>query len=82
MVRSDASLALADIRERVGQVDDAALAEQDVEVELRLEAFPELERELVDPGARVPEVVGPDDRGVAAHVAEAKEAALEHRDVA
>ena len=36
--------------------------------------LPELEGELVDAGARVPEVVGADDRGVAAHVPEAEDA--------
>ena len=63
------------------EANDTALAQQHVEIQRGLQAFPELQRELVDPGARVPEVVAPDDRGVAAHVPEAQPAALDDRDI-
>ena len=65
----------------VREVQHAALAEQDVVVELLRQPLPQLERVLVDRRALVPEVVRADDRRVAAHVAAAEPAALEHGDV-
>ena len=76
-----AAAALAHVAEAVREVQDAALAEQDVVVELLLEPLPELQRVLVDRRALVPEVVRADDRRVAAHVAAAEPPALEHRDI-
>ena len=63
--------------EVVGEVDDAALAEQQVVVELLGEALPQLERVLVDRGALVPQVVAADDRRVAGHVPAGQPAPLE-----
>jgi hypothetical protein len=80
-VRLDAAVALPHVAEVVREVEDAALAEQDVVVELLRQPLPELERVLVDRRALVPQVVGADDRRVAAHVAAAQPAALQHRDV-
>ena len=65
----------------VAQVQDAALAEHDVVVEFAAEVFPELERELVNVRASIPEVVGAHDGGVAPHAAAAQPASLEHGDV-
>ena len=45
------------------------LAEHQVEVQFLGQAFPELQGEFVDVGGLVPEVVGPDDLGVAPGVA-------------
>ena len=80
-VRLDPPHALADVVEVVREVEHAALGEEDVVAELLRQPLPELERVLVDRRALVPEVVGADDRRVAAHVAAADPAALEHRDV-
>lgn len=65
----------------VRQVQHAALAEQDVVVQLLGQALPQPQRVLVDRRALVPQVVGPDDRGVAGHVAAGQPAPLQHRDV-
>jgi hypothetical protein len=72
---------LADVLQGVGEVEDAALAEQEVVVQLGRQPLPLLERELVDRRALVPEVAGSDDRGVAGHVAAREPALLQHGDV-
>src|SRR6266550_863591 len=65
----------------MGKAQHAALAEEEVVVELLRESFPQLERVLVDRGALVPQVVGANDGRVAGHVAACQPASLEHRDV-
>ena len=80
-VRVDPPHALADVVQVVGQVDDAALAEQQVVVELLGQPLPELQRVLVDRRRLVPQVVGADHRRVAGDVAAREPAALEDRDV-
>ena len=72
---------LAHVLQRVGEVHHAPLAEQEVVLELGREALPELERVLVDRRGLVPQVVGPDDRGVPRHVAAGQPAPFEHGDV-
>ena len=61
--------AVAHVLQRVREVEHAALAEEQVVVELRLEPLPQLQRVLVDRGALVPEVVRADDGRVARDVA-------------
>src|SRR4051812_23351224 len=56
---------LTHVLQRVRQVEHPALAEEEVVVQLLGQLLPQLQRELVDPGALVPQVVGPDDGGVA-----------------
>src|SRR5262249_44444618 len=73
--------AVPDVLRAVREVEHAALAEQDLVAELLLQSFPQLERVLVDARALVPQVVGPDDRGVAGHVAAGQPALLQHRHV-
>ena len=80
-VRVDPPHALADVVQVVGQVDDAALAEQQVVVELLGQPFPELQRVLVDRRRLVPQVVRADHRRVAGDVAAGEPAAFEHGDV-
>ena len=80
-VRLDAADTVPHVLQRVRQVDDASLAEQQVVIELRLEPLPELERVLVDRGALVPEIVRADDRRVARDVPAGEPAALDHRHV-
>src|SRR5262249_9157480 len=77
-VRLPAPTSVADVLQRVRQVEHAALAEEQVVVELRFEALPQLQRVLVDRGALVPEVVGADDRGVPCDVPAGEPTALEH----
>ena len=77
----DAPLALADVTQVVRQVHHAALAEQQVVVELLGETLPELQPVLVDGGALVPQVVRADDRGVAGHVPAGQPAPLHDRHV-
>ena len=64
------------------EVQDAALAEHHVEVQLLGEPLPQLDRVIVDPGALVPQVIGADDRRVAPGVAAAEPALFEHGHVA
>jgi hypothetical protein len=81
LVGLDAPHALTDVLQAVGEVEHTALLEQDRVVEVVLEAFPQLERMLVDARALVPQVVGPDQGGVAGHVAAGEPTAFQHRDV-
>ena len=80
-VRAHAPHAFADITQGVGEVHHAALAEQEVVLELLRQDFPELEGVLVDGRALVPEVVGTDDGGVPGHVAAGQPALFEDGDV-
>ncbi len=77
----DAAHALPDVLEGVREVEDAALAEQEVVVQLLRQALPQLQGVLVDRRALVPQVVGADDRGVAGHVAAGQPALLQDGDV-
>ncbi len=65
----------------MGEVQHAAVAHHDVVVELAAERLPEVERVLVDRGALVVQVVGADDRRVAAGIAAADPALLDDGDV-
>jgi hypothetical protein len=65
----------------VEQVDDAALGMHHVVVEVGLEPFPELQRMGVEFRVSGQAVVGADNGGVPAHVAAAKVALLQHRDI-
>ena len=80
-VRVDPPLAFAHVAQVVGEVHHAALAEEQVVVELLGQRLPELERVLVDGRALVPQVVAADDRGVAGDVPAGQPAALHHGDV-
>ena len=77
----DPADALAHVGQVVREVEHAALAEHQVDVELLVQALPQLERVLVQRAAFVPEIVGADDRGVAAGVAAPDPALLEDGDV-
>ncbi len=66
----------------VCEVEHAALAEQEVVLQLGGQLLPEVQRVVVERRALVEEVVGADDRGVAGHVAAGQPAALKHRDIA
>jgi hypothetical protein len=65
----------------VREVEHAALAEQDRVAEVVLESFPELQRVLVDRRAFIPQIVRPDQRRVAGHVAAREPTLLEDSDV-
>ena len=80
-IRLDAADALAHVGLVVREVDDAALAEHEVDVQFFVQAFPELERVLVKRAAFVPQVVRADDGRVASGVAAADPAFFQHRDV-
>ena len=80
-VRLDAAAQLPRLALVMREVEDAAMAHHDVEVELAAERLPEVERVIVDRGALVEEVVGADDRGVAAGIAAADPALLDHGDI-
>src|SRR5207245_7779509 len=71
----------ARIVQAVGEVQDAALAEQDVVVEVLGQRFPQLHGVLVNRGALIPQVVGANDRGVAGHVAPGEPAAFKNGDI-
>ena len=66
----------------MSQAQQPPLTEHQIEVDLLSQAFPELQGELVDVGGLVPEVVGPDDLGVAPGVAASDVALLQHGDAA
>jgi hypothetical protein len=77
----DAAHGAAHVAEGVVEVEHAALAEQEVVLELLGQLLPQLQGGLVDHRGLVPEVVRADDRGVAGHVAAGQPTALEHGDV-
>ena len=81
LVGLDPAHAVADVLQAVREVEHAALAEQDRVVEVVLQALPELEGVLVDGRALVPQVVRPDQGGVAGHVPARQPAPLQHRHV-
>ena len=66
---------------RVGQHHDPSRREHDVVVERLRQRFPQLQRMIVERGALIEQVVGADDGGVAAGVAAAYPAFLQHRDL-
>jgi len=74
--------ALADVGLAVRQVQDAALTQHHIEIELGRQPFPQLQGMLVDPRARVPQIVGADDRRVAPGVAEPDRAFFQDADIA
>ena len=82
VVGVDPALDVAHVLQRVAQIEDAALAEHDVEVQVMGQPLPELERVLVEKGGLVPEIVRADDGGVARRVAAAEVALLDDGDVA
>ena len=63
------------------EIEHAALAEHDVEVEVLAQAFPKSQGMLVELGVGAQQVVGAHDRGVASGVAAAQPALLQHRDI-
>ena len=72
---------LADIVLGVRQVQYAALAQHDVEIELAGQALPELQPVFVDRSALVPQVVGADDGRVARDIAAGEPALFHHGDI-
>jgi hypothetical protein len=68
------------LRVGVDQVDDPALADHGVVVEILLQPLPQFQAELVERFVAIQQVVRPDDRGVAAHVAAAEVAFFQDRD--
>ena len=80
-VREGVSPALVEVRLAVGEVEDAPLVEQHVVVELLAPRFPEFEPVLVEGGALISEVVGPNHRGVSDRVPVPEPGPLHDRDV-
>jgi hypothetical protein len=68
LVRLDAPHAVAHVLQAVREIHDSPLTEQDRIIEFLLEGLPQLESVLIDRGALIPQIVGPDDRRVAGHV--------------
>ena len=66
---------------RVDQVENAALGDHRVVVEILLEAFPEFQGQLVERLVAFQQIVRADDRCVAANIAAADPAFFEHSDV-
>ena len=77
----DVALQHLHVVHRVREHHHAARREHDVVVQLLRQVLPQLHGVVVERGALVEEVVGADDRRVAAGVAAADPALLEHRDV-
>src|SRR3546814_2956337 len=65
----------------LGEVEDRALREHDVVVEVLRQPLPQLHRVLVEVGVGGQQVVGAHDGGVASDVAAAEPALLQHGDV-
>jgi hypothetical protein len=63
------------------QVQHAALADHRVVIEILLQSFPQLHREFVKRDVAGQQIVGADDRGVAADIAAADPCLFKHRDV-
>ena len=68
------------LRVGVDQVENPALADHGVVVQVLFQPFPELEREFIEGLIPVEQVVGADDGGVAPHVAAADPALFQHGD--
>ena len=66
----------------MAEVQDAALRHHAVEVEALFEPLPQLHRKFVEGVVAGQQVIGADDRRVAADVAGAEPALLQHRDIA
>ena len=66
----------------VREIQDAALAEHDVEVQLSAEPFVELQRLLVEMRTLIPQVVGANDRGISPGVATPQPAFFQDGDAA
>ena len=81
LVRLDSAHAVPHVLQSVREIQHAPLAEQDRIAQVFLQALPELQRMLVDRGALVPQVVGPDQGRVAGHVAAGQPPLLQHRDI-
>src|SRR6266851_6927644 len=77
----DAPHPLAPVTLAVHQVENAALTEQDVVIQLFGKMFPELQRVLVDRRALIPQVIRSNHRGVARDVAAREPAAFQHGNV-
>ena len=77
----DMALQHLDVVDIVREHHDAARRIHDVVVEILAEPVPQLHRVVVDAGALVVEIVGADDGGVAAGIAAAEPALLQHRDI-
>ena len=73
---------VAQFLQGMSQAQQAALTEHQVEVQLPSEVLPQLQRELVDVGSLVPEVVGADYFGIASRVATAHIALFDHGHIA
>jgi hypothetical protein len=63
------------------EVEDAALADHRVIVEVLFEALPQLHRPFVERGVAVEPVVRADDRGVSSGIAAADPSLFDHRDI-
>src|SRR5690606_26760422 len=81
LVGLDATDRVADVLFGVRQVEHSALGEQDRVVQLLFQSLPQFQGVFVDRRGFVPEVVRPDQRGVAGHVTAGEPASLQHRDV-
>ena len=77
----DVALADLNVVGVVREHHDAARRIHHVVVELLRQAFPQLQRMLVERRRFLPEIVGADDRRVAPGVAAAEPALLEHGDI-
>jgi hypothetical protein len=66
----------------MGQVDDTALAEHDIEVEILGKSLPELQGVVVEVRVRFQHVVGTHDGGIAPGVATPQPALFQHRNIA
>ena len=80
-VGMDMALEHLDVVNGVREHHHAARREHHIVIELLRQAFPELQRVVVDRGAFVPEIVRADDRRVAPGVAAAEPALLQHRHI-
>ena len=69
------------LRVRMEDVEDAALADHGVEVELLAQPLPQLHRALVEGGVARQQIVRANDRGVAPDIAGAEIALLQHGDI-
>ena len=81
-ISANAAFDIPHVLQIVSQVIHTALREHDVVVQFLAESFPKLERLFVQQGGFGPEIVRANDGGVAARIAAADPALLEHSDIA
>ena len=75
------ALYVAHVLQCVPQIKDPALAEHHIEVQFLAQAFPKFQRQFIELSCFIPEIVGPDNGGIATRITAAKITLLDDSDI-